>query len=141
MALNKFLVLFLIHIALLWNSCFAEDPFVFYNFEISYITASPLGVPQQVIAINNKMDYGEWSENSRGTYNKWDGIARSTTQVYPGAWTAILISLDNVGVWNLRTENLDSWPQDVSSATSITGSRSKLFITVLMLAAVLLPFR
>ena len=30
-------------------------------------------------------------------------------QVFPGAWTAILISLDNVGVWNLRTENLDSW--------------------------------
>lgn len=55
------------------------------------------------------MDYGEWTENSRGTYNKWDGIARSTTQVYPGAWTAIMISLDNVGVWNLRTENLDSW--------------------------------
>ncbi|XP_043715929.1 monocopper oxidase-like protein SKU5 [Telopea speciosissima] len=55
------------------------------------------------------MDYGEWSENSRGTYNKWDGIARSTIQVFPGAWTAILVSLDNVGVWNLRTENLDSW--------------------------------
>ncbi|KAL6349073.1 hypothetical protein AAG906_033729 [Vitis piasezkii] len=55
------------------------------------------------------MDYGEWTENSRGTYNKWDGIARSTTQVFPGAWTAILISLDNVGVWNLRAENLDSW--------------------------------
>ncbi|XP_010259022.1 PREDICTED: monocopper oxidase-like protein SKU5 [Nelumbo nucifera] len=55
------------------------------------------------------MDYGEWTENSRGTYNKWDGIARSTIQVYPGAWTAILVSLDNVGVWNLRTENLDSW--------------------------------
>ncbi|XP_054825422.1 monocopper oxidase-like protein SKU5 isoform X2 [Prosopis cineraria] len=55
------------------------------------------------------MDYGEWSDSSRGTYNKWDGIARTTTQVYPGAWTAILVSLDNVGVWNLRTENLDSW--------------------------------
>lgn len=119
------------------------------------------------------MDYGEWTDNSRGTYNKWDGIARSTiqvcfdgilpspqtcihrydlyflsvrsvlavlvyilsnfiraslsrytdiyhflshpltcsspVQVYPGAWTAILISLDNVGVWNIRTENLDSW--------------------------------
>lgn len=27
------------------------------------------------------MDYGEWTENSRGTYNKWDGIARSTIQV------------------------------------------------------------
>ncbi|CAN0908593.1 Monocopper oxidase-like protein SKU5 [Linum grandiflorum] len=55
------------------------------------------------------MDYGEWSNSSRGTYNKWDGIARTTVQVYPGAWTAILVSLDNVGVWNLRTENLDSW--------------------------------
>ncbi|XP_031098623.1 monocopper oxidase-like protein SKU5 [Ipomoea triloba] len=55
------------------------------------------------------MDYGEWTENSRGTYNKWDGIARTTAQVYPGAWTAILISLDNVGIWNLRTENLDAW--------------------------------
>ncbi|XP_047327618.1 monocopper oxidase-like protein SKU5 [Impatiens glandulifera] len=55
------------------------------------------------------MDYGEWTDNSRGTYNKWDGIARSTTQVFPGAWTAILVSLDNVGVWNLRSENLDSW--------------------------------
>lgn len=28
-----------------------------------------------------RMDYGEWTENSRGTYNKWDGIARSTIQV------------------------------------------------------------
>ncbi|VFR01956.1 unnamed protein product [Cuscuta campestris] len=55
------------------------------------------------------MDYGEWTNNSRGTYNKWDGIARTTAHVYPGAWTAILISLDNVGIWNLRTENLDSW--------------------------------
>lgn len=27
------------------------------------------------------MDYGEWTENSRGTYNKWDGVARSTVQV------------------------------------------------------------
>ncbi|XP_020703616.1 monocopper oxidase-like protein SKU5 [Dendrobium catenatum] len=55
------------------------------------------------------MDYGEWAENSRGTYNKWDGVARSTIQVYPGAWTAVLVSLDNVGTWNLRSENLDSW--------------------------------
>ncbi|XP_020600115.1 monocopper oxidase-like protein SKU5 [Phalaenopsis equestris] len=55
------------------------------------------------------MDFGEWAENSRGTYNKWDGVARSTIQVYPGAWTAVLVSLDNVGTWNLRSENLDSW--------------------------------
>ncbi|KAH6766011.1 SKU5 similar 3 [Perilla frutescens var. hirtella] len=55
------------------------------------------------------MDYGIWTENSRSTYNKWDGVARCTTQVFPGAWTAILVSLDNAGMWNLRTQNLDSW--------------------------------
>lgn len=55
------------------------------------------------------MDYGIWTENSRDTYNKWDGVARSTTQVFPGAWTAIMVSLDNDGIWNLRTQNLDSW--------------------------------
>ncbi|KAI7733137.1 hypothetical protein M8C21_013290 [Ambrosia artemisiifolia] len=55
------------------------------------------------------MAYGEWTENSRGSYNRWDAIARSTTQVFPGGWTAILVYLDNVGVWNLRTVNLDRW--------------------------------
>lgn len=55
------------------------------------------------------MDFGVWTENSRSTYNKWDGVARSTVQVFPGAWTAILISLDNSGIWNLRAENLNSW--------------------------------
>lgn len=55
------------------------------------------------------MDFGVWTENSRGTYNKWDGVARCSTQVYPGAWTAILVSLDSAGIWNLRAENLDSW--------------------------------
>ncbi|XP_073008072.1 monocopper oxidase-like protein SKU5 [Typha latifolia] len=55
------------------------------------------------------MDYGEWTESNRGTYNKWDAASRCTTQVFPGAWTAILIPLDNVGIWNLRAQNLDSW--------------------------------
>ncbi|VFR00648.1 unnamed protein product [Cuscuta campestris] len=55
------------------------------------------------------MDYGLWNQNSRSTYNMWDGVARCTTQVFPGAWTAILVFLDNPGIWNLRSENLDSW--------------------------------
>ncbi|KAL0400894.1 UNVERIFIED_CONTAM: Monocopper oxidase-like protein SKU5 [Sesamum latifolium] len=55
------------------------------------------------------MGYGEWTENNRGSYNKWDAISRSTVQVFPGGWTAVYVSLDNVGVWNLRTENLDRW--------------------------------
>ncbi|GFY84310.1 SKU5 similar 2 [Actinidia rufa] len=55
------------------------------------------------------MAYGEWTENSKGTYDKWDAISRCTTQVVPGGWTAVLVSLDNVGAWNLRAENLDRW--------------------------------
>ncbi|XP_068323248.1 monocopper oxidase-like protein SKU5 [Pyrus communis] len=55
------------------------------------------------------MDVGVWTENSRSTYNKWDDVARCTTQVFPGSWTAILVVLDNAGIWNLRAQNLDSW--------------------------------
>lgn len=42
------LFLSLINICLLLSLSSAVDPTVFYNFEVSYITASPLGVPQQV---------------------------------------------------------------------------------------------
>ncbi|CAH8330421.1 unnamed protein product [Eruca vesicaria subsp. sativa] len=55
------------------------------------------------------MDFGNWTEDRKGSYNNWDAISRSTIEVYPGAWTAVLISLDNVGVWNIRAENLDRW--------------------------------
>ncbi|KAJ0106219.1 hypothetical protein Patl1_18551 [Pistacia atlantica] len=54
MAFYRVLALFVVCIALLVNLCFAGDPFAFFNFEVSYITASPLGVPQQVIAVNGK---------------------------------------------------------------------------------------
>ncbi|KAL1819980.1 hypothetical protein ACET3Z_014849 [Daucus carota] len=55
------------------------------------------------------MAYGEWTPNSRSSYNKYDAIFRCTTQVFPGAWTAILVYLDNAGAWNLRAANLDRW--------------------------------
>ncbi|PKA59561.1 Monocopper oxidase-like protein SKU5 [Apostasia shenzhenica] len=55
------------------------------------------------------MAYGEWTENSRSSYNKWDAVSRSTVQVYPGAWTSVLVMLDNVGIWNLRAGSLDRW--------------------------------
>lgn len=44
-----------IHIFLLVSLSFAADPFVFYNFEVSYITASPLGVAQQVCSSDLSM--------------------------------------------------------------------------------------
>ncbi|KAJ8772741.1 hypothetical protein K2173_027918 [Erythroxylum novogranatense] len=50
------------------------------------------------------MDGGQWSSASRDQYNLRDGIARCTVQVYPSSWTAIYVPLDNVGMWNLRSE-------------------------------------
>lgn len=29
-------------------------------------------------------------------------------QVYPFAWTAILVTLDNQGIWNLRSQNAEN---------------------------------
>ncbi|KAK9714994.1 hypothetical protein RND81_06G136300 [Saponaria officinalis] len=51
------------------------------------------------------MDGGQWTPASRRSYNLRDAVTRSTVQVYPRAWTAIYMSLDNVGMWNIRSEN------------------------------------
>ncbi|OAY84542.1 L-ascorbate oxidase [Ananas comosus] len=50
------------------------------------------------------MDLGKWSPASRKGYNLVDAISRCTVQVYPQGWTAVYVSLDNVGMWNLRSE-------------------------------------
>ncbi|KAL0307835.1 UNVERIFIED_CONTAM: Monocopper oxidase-like protein SKS1 [Sesamum angustifolium] len=85
------------------------------------------------------MGYGEWTENNRDSYNKWDAISRSTVQVFAGGWTAVYVSLDNVGVWNLRTENLDRWylgqetymriinPEDHSNKTELPVPDNALY--------------
>ncbi|XP_007026109.2 PREDICTED: L-ascorbate oxidase homolog [Theobroma cacao] len=51
------------------------------------------------------MDGGQWTPGSRANYNLRDTVARCTTQVYPRSWTAIYMALDNVGMWNIRSEN------------------------------------
>ncbi|KAL9269372.1 L-ascorbate oxidase-like protein [Drosera capensis] len=51
------------------------------------------------------MDGGQWSPDSRLNYNLRDGISRCTIQVYPQSWTAVYMPLDNVGMWNVRSEN------------------------------------
>ncbi|MED6218548.1 hypothetical protein PIB30_027622 [Stylosanthes scabra] len=48
-------------------------------------------------------EYGVWKPDSRKTYNLADGVPRYTVQVYPKSWSAILVSLDNKGMWNLRS--------------------------------------
>ncbi|KAK4350743.1 hypothetical protein RND71_030056 [Anisodus tanguticus] len=85
------------------------------------------------------MGFGEWTENNRGSYNRWDAISRATTQVFPGGWTAVMVSLDNVGVWSLRVENLDRWylgqetymriinPEDHSNKTELPVPDNALY--------------
>ncbi|KAG8384447.1 hypothetical protein BUALT_Bualt04G0118800 [Buddleja alternifolia] len=46
---------------------------------------------------------GQWTQDSKKVYNLVDALTRHTTQVYPKSWTAILISLDNQGMWNMRS--------------------------------------
>lgn len=52
---------------------------------------------------------GEWTPESRNTYNLYDPVVRSTVQVYPGWWTAVYVFLDNPGMWNLRSQHLKRW--------------------------------
>ncbi|KAI3973140.1 hypothetical protein MKW92_004990 [Papaver armeniacum] len=51
------------------------------------------------------MDGGQWTPASRKGYNLRDTVSRCTTQVYPKSWTAIYMALDNVGMWNIRSED------------------------------------
>ncbi|CAH9139108.1 unnamed protein product [Cuscuta epithymum] len=51
---------------------------------------------------------GVWNPSFRENYNLMDAAPRYTVQVYPYSWTAILVSLDNKGMWNLRSA---IWPR------------------------------
>ncbi|CAI0382592.1 unnamed protein product [Linum tenue] len=55
------------------------------------------------------MGEGQWNEKAKSTYNMIDAVSRSTVQVYPRAWTAVLVMLDNRGMWNLRSQNGEKW--------------------------------
>nr|VDC80944.1 unnamed protein product [Brassica rapa] len=102
--------------------CSAADPYSFYNFEVSYITASPLGVPQQVIAINgkfpgptinvttnenlvvnvrNKLDEGlllHWSGIQQRRVSWQDGLAGTNCPIPPKwNWTYEFQVKDQIG--------------------------------------------
>ncbi|KAK9999848.1 hypothetical protein SO802_019451 [Lithocarpus litseifolius] len=47
---------------------------------------------------------GRWSPDRRKNYNLLDAVSRHTVQVYPNSWAAILLTFDNAGMWNLRSE-------------------------------------
>ncbi|XP_031475600.1 monocopper oxidase-like protein SKS1 [Nymphaea colorata] len=53
------------------------------------------------------MDVGAWNESKRDSYNMVDAVSRSTVQVYPQGWTAVMTELDNQGMWNIRSQMAD----------------------------------
>ncbi|KAJ6670338.1 MULTI-COPPER OXIDASE TYPE I FAMILY PROTEIN [Salix koriyanagi] len=50
-----------------------------------------------------------WEEDMKATYNLNDAVSRSTVQVYPSGWTAVMVMLDNQGLWNLRSQDAERW--------------------------------
>ncbi|CAL9078662.1 unnamed protein product [Musa textilis] len=50
------------------------------------------------------MGPGKWTPESRKRYNLLDAVSRHAIQVFPKSWTAIMLTFDNAGMWNLRSE-------------------------------------
>ncbi|KAL7148742.1 hypothetical protein ABFS83_06G199600 [Erythranthe nasuta] len=46
---------------------------------------------------------GTWSPEKRKNYNLVDAVSRHTIQVYPKGWAAVMTTLDNAGMWNMRS--------------------------------------
>ncbi|PUZ54239.1 hypothetical protein GQ55_5G114900 [Panicum hallii var. hallii] len=53
------------------------------------------------------MGPGTWSPQCRKTYNLLDTVSRHTIQVYPRSWTAVMLTFDNAGMWNIRSNLWD----------------------------------
>ncbi|KAK6235731.1 hypothetical protein SCA6_011068 [Theobroma cacao] len=47
---------------------------------------------------------GRWTPEKRRNYNLLDAVSRHTIQVFPKSWAAILLTFDNAGMWNIRSE-------------------------------------
>ncbi|KAF8041149.1 hypothetical protein BT93_B3158 [Corymbia citriodora subsp. variegata] len=50
---------------------------------------------------------GRWTPEKRKSYNLLDAVSRHTIQVFPKSWAAIMLTFDNAGMWNLRSELAD----------------------------------
>ncbi|GAB2246183.1 hypothetical protein Droror1_Dr00001676 [Drosera rotundifolia] len=53
------------------------------------------------------IEVGTWSPERRKNYNLLDAVSRYNIQVYPKSWASILLTFDNAGIWNIRSESLE----------------------------------
>ncbi|KAB2617928.1 L-ascorbate oxidase-like protein [Pyrus ussuriensis x Pyrus communis] len=73
---------------------------VFQNTEATLQSWHLDGYSVYVVAYGHAAN---WTSAIRRRYNLVDAVPRHTVQVYPLGWTAVLVSLDNKGMWNLRS--------------------------------------
>ncbi|TMW97379.1 hypothetical protein EJD97_005644 [Solanum chilense] len=50
---------------------------------------------------------GRWAPERRKNYNLLDAVSRNTIQVYPKSFAVVMTTLDNAGLWNLRSNSLE----------------------------------
>uniref|UniRef100_A0A1J3D373 L-ascorbate oxidase-like protein n=3 Tax=Noccaea caerulescens TaxID=107243 RepID=A0A1J3D373_NOCCA len=74
--------------------------FVFQNNERSIQSWHIDGTNAYVVGYGT----GTWNIAMRKRYNLVDAVSRHTFQVYPMSWTSVLASLDNKGMWNVRSQ-------------------------------------
>ncbi|KAK8545117.1 hypothetical protein V6N12_025966 [Hibiscus sabdariffa] len=76
---------------------------IFENHEKSLQSYQVNGYSFFAVAI----EPGTWSPEKRMNYNLLDAVSRHTIQVFPKSWAAILLTFDNAGMWNIRSEIWD----------------------------------
>ncbi|KAF5195103.1 L-ascorbate oxidase-like protein [Thalictrum thalictroides] len=52
---------------------------------------------------------GKWTPEKRKNYNLLDAVSRHSIHVYPSSWAAIMLTMDNAGMWNLRANSWDRY--------------------------------
>ncbi|KAK8282293.1 hypothetical protein V6Z11_D08G016900 [Gossypium hirsutum] len=60
-----------------------------------------------VLSVASAIETGTWSPEKRKNYNLLDAVSRHTIQMFPKSWAAILLTFDNCGMWNIRSEVWD----------------------------------
>ncbi|XWS28216.1 hypothetical protein CRYUN_Cryun25bG0047000 [Craigia yunnanensis] len=53
------------------------------------------------------IEAGTWTPEKRKNYNLLDTVSRHTIQVFPNLRAVILLTFDNCGMWNIRSEIWD----------------------------------
>lgn len=56
------------------------------------------------MSFDNSIEPGRWTPERRRNYNLLDAVSRHTIQVFPKSFAAILLTFDNAGMWNIRSE-------------------------------------